>query len=199
MIVRLPSLRGRPRVTRTDWMISLSLRSMIRSGSLTSSGSSRRWRTSCWVIVDAPRSSPRSVSRAAAAMPIGSTPVFVQKVPSSIAVGAGEDRDLLEGDRLAPLAGVEACQLDLAGTVVDDRFGDELELLELARGGSPWLYTANTPTVANSPKKPMIDIGRATWETDGKRSAHPTAAPGSFVGVAGACEPSRLACICARL
>ena len=88
MIVCLPSSPGNAWVTRMDWMISLSLRSMVRSGSWTSSSSSRRLRTSCWVIVDAPRLLPRSESTAAEMMATGSKPAFSQKVLSSTAVVA---------------------------------------------------------------------------------------------------------------
>ncbi len=71
-----------------DWMISLSLRSIVRSGSWTSSSSRSRLRTSCWVIVEAPRLLPRRESTAAEMMATGSKPAFSQNVLSSTAVVA---------------------------------------------------------------------------------------------------------------
>ena len=47
-----------------------------------------RARTSCWVIVEAPRALPVSVSAAADRIPIGSKPAFCQKVLSSVLVVA---------------------------------------------------------------------------------------------------------------
>ena len=122
MICCLPVSPGNAWVTRIDWMISLSLRSAVRCGSWTSSGSSRRARTSCWVIVEAPRLSPRSEPSAADTIATGSKPAFSQNVLSSTAVVASSRtlRDLVEGDDLA-LGVAEAGQLDLAGPVVDDR------------------------------------------------------------------------------
>ena len=75
-------------VSRIDWMISLIFRSTFLFGSATSAGSSRRARTSCWVMVEAPRWVPVRVSRTAARMPSGSKPLLVQKVLSSIVVVA---------------------------------------------------------------------------------------------------------------
>ena len=69
-------------------MISLIFRSKVRFGSWTRSGSSSRWRTSCWVIVDAPRLLPRRLSRPADTIASGSNPALSQKVLSSIAVWA---------------------------------------------------------------------------------------------------------------
>jgi len=84
------------------------------------------------VIVEAPRSRPRSVSMAAAAMLSGSKPVLVFDRRG----GVDQDRrDLLVGHFLAPLAGAEAGQFDGAAAVVDDRFGDELEPTQLGRVG----------------------------------------------------------------
>ena len=88
MIVCLPSSPWKYWVTRIDWMISLSFRSIVRSGSCTSSSLSRRFRTSCWVIVDAPRLLPRIESTAAETMATGSKPAFSQNVLSSTAVVA---------------------------------------------------------------------------------------------------------------
>ena len=88
MICCLPVSPGKCWVTRIDWMISLSLRSAVRCGSWTRAGSSRRARTSCWVMVEAPRASPRSEPSAADTMATGSKPAFSQKVLSSTAVVA---------------------------------------------------------------------------------------------------------------
>ncbi len=88
MMRSLPSRPGYACVTRIDWMISLILRSTRRSWSCTSSPGSSRWRTNCWVIVDAPRASPEIVSRPAAMMLSGSKPVLVQNDLSSTAVVA---------------------------------------------------------------------------------------------------------------
>ena len=88
MISCLPVSPGKACVTRIDWMISLSLRSAVRCGSWTSFSSSSRARTSCWVMVDAPRASPRSEPSAADTMATGSKPAFSQNVLSSTAVVA---------------------------------------------------------------------------------------------------------------
>jgi hypothetical protein len=59
------------------------------------SGGRRRARTSCWVIVDAPRSSgvsPLAFWKTAAAMAAGSKPSLVQKVRSSAVVVASMTR-----------------------------------------------------------------------------------------------------------
>ena len=92
MIRCLPSSPGKAWVTRIDWMISLSLRSADRwvwaTASAEVSSVSSRWRTSCWVIVDAPRALPRMASRPAAMMPTGSNPEFSQNERSSTAVVA---------------------------------------------------------------------------------------------------------------
>ena len=70
-------------------------------------------------------------------MPIGSTPVLVQNDRSSVDVTAsiriGGICSNVTGSR--GLAGVEARKLDRPGAVVDDRFGDELEVVQLARVG----------------------------------------------------------------
>ena len=63
-------------------------RSIFLPGSCTNSGGRSRARTSCWVMVEAPRASPLSESRAAEAIASGSKPVLVQKVLSSTAVVA---------------------------------------------------------------------------------------------------------------
>ncbi len=60
MIRCLPSSPGKAWVTRIDWMISLSLRLAVTSVSAVPSSLRSRWRTSCWVIVEAPRGRPRS-------------------------------------------------------------------------------------------------------------------------------------------
>ncbi len=88
MIVCLPCSPGKAWVRRIDWMISLALRSNVRCGSWTRSWGSSRWRTSCWVIVDAPRARPVIESSAAEKMPSGSNPALVQNVWSSTAVVA---------------------------------------------------------------------------------------------------------------
>jgi len=67
-------------------MISRTLRSYVVPAN--ASGGSNRARTSCWVIVEAPRGRPDSVSRPADTMPIGSKPALIQKSLSSIAVVA---------------------------------------------------------------------------------------------------------------
>ena len=122
MICCLPVSPWKSWVTRIDWMISLSLRSAVRCGSWTRAGSSRRARTSCWVIVEAPRASPRIEPSAADTIATGSKPALSQKVLSSTAVVASSStlRDLVEGDDLA-LGVAEPGQLDLARPVVDDR------------------------------------------------------------------------------
>ena len=96
-------------------MISLSLRSIVRSGSWTSSGSSSRARTSCWVIVEAPRLSPRSESRPA---DDDRHRVEAGVLPEGLVLDRGrgveqDRRDLLEGHDLA-LGVAEAGELDLA-------------------------------------------------------------------------------------
>ena len=88
MISCLPSSPLNCWVTRIDSMISLSLRSIVRFGSWTRSSSSSVLRTSCWVIVEAPRLSPRSEPSAADTIATGSNPAFSQKVLSSTAVVA---------------------------------------------------------------------------------------------------------------
>ena len=103
-------------------MISLSLRSAVRCGSWTSVGSSRRARTSCWVIVEAPRLLPRSESSAAETI---ADRVEAGVLPEGLVLDRGRRveqdlGDLVEGDDLA-LGVAEAGQLDLAGPVVDDR------------------------------------------------------------------------------
>ncbi len=117
-------------------MISLSLRSAVRFGSWTSAGSSSRSRTSCWVIVDAPRLSPRSDPSVAEMMATGSNPALSQNVLSSTAVVASS-RTLGISSNVHDLAlGVaEACQLDLPRPVVDDRLLGQDVVLELARVG----------------------------------------------------------------
>ncbi len=85
----LPSSPGKASDRRIDWMISLALRRYLSApGSITSEGSSRA-RTSCWVMVEAPRSLvPLAPSAAAAAMAAASKPLFAQKVRSSAVVVA---------------------------------------------------------------------------------------------------------------
>ncbi len=118
MICCLPASPGNACVRRIDWMISLILRSIVLPGSCTSSGGRRRARTSCWVIVDAPRASPLSESSPAETMASGSKPVFVQKVLSSTAVvastRAGEIWSKVRIWRCSPL-------LNVASTVVPSR------------------------------------------------------------------------------
>ena len=84
MIRCLPSSPEKAWVTRMDWMISLTLR--LAESSVTAEPSSvrRRWRTSCWVIVEAPRARPRIASTPAPTMPTGSKPALSQKLASSI-------------------------------------------------------------------------------------------------------------------
>ena len=122
MICCLPVSPEKCWVTRIDWMISLSLRSAVRCGSWTSAGSSRRARTSCWVIVDAPR---RVTAQRAQRRRHDGDRVEAGVLPEGLVLDRGrrveEDlRDLVEGDDLA-LGVAEAGELDLAGPVVDDR------------------------------------------------------------------------------
>ena len=86
MIVFLPSSPGKAWVSRIDWMISRALRSYVEPSN--AAGGSRRARTSCWVMVDAPRGLPETVSRPAETMPAGSKPGLLQKSLSSIEVVA---------------------------------------------------------------------------------------------------------------
>ncbi len=88
MIRCLPASPGKAWVTRIDWMISLSLRLAVTWVSAVPSSLRSRWRTSCWVMVDAPRVRPRTASRPADMIPTGSKPEFSQKVRSSTAVVA---------------------------------------------------------------------------------------------------------------
>ena len=88
MICCLPVAPENASVRRIDWMISLSLRSAVRFGSWTRSSSRSRARTSCCVMVEAPRLLPRSESRAAEMIATGSKPAFSQNVLSSTAVVA---------------------------------------------------------------------------------------------------------------
>ena len=122
MICCLPASPWNASVTRIDWMISLSLRSTVRCGSWTSAGSSRRARTSCWVIVDAPRLSPRIELEAGRQ---DRDRIEAGVVPERLVLDRRrrveqDRRDLVEGHDLA-LGLAEAGQLDLAGPVVDDR------------------------------------------------------------------------------
>ena len=122
MISCLPSSPEKCCVSRIDWMISLSLRSAVRVGSWTSSGSSRRWRTSCWVIVEAPRASPRSEPSPAETIATGSKPAFSQKVLSSTAVVASSRTFGISSKvTTSRFALAETRELDLARAVVDDR------------------------------------------------------------------------------
>ena len=88
MIRRLPSTPGKAWVSRIDWTISRTLRSADTWVCALPSSVSSRWRTSCWVIVEAPRGLPRMASMPATTMPTGSKPEFSQNVLSSIAVVA---------------------------------------------------------------------------------------------------------------
>ena len=88
MICCLPVCPGNAAVRRADWMTSLALRRYTSPpGSTTSAGSSRA-RTSCWVIVDAPRPLPWTVATAAETMAVTSKPSFSQNVRSSAVVVA---------------------------------------------------------------------------------------------------------------
>ena len=88
MIRCLPSRPWYASVTRIDWMISRSLRVAETSVCADPFSDNRRCRTSCWVIVDAPRGLPRSESTPAAMIPTVSNPAFSQNVRSSTAVVA---------------------------------------------------------------------------------------------------------------
>ena len=129
MIVFLPSSPGKAWVSRIDWMISRALRSYVEPSN--AAGGSRRARTSCWVIVDAPRGLPETVSSPAETMPAGSKPGLLQKSLSSIDGRRVDDlaRQLVVRDELA-LQVAEAGELDLAGPVVDDRLLFEVDVVE---------------------------------------------------------------------
>ena len=133
MICCLPSIPGYASVRRIDWMISLSFRSTWRFGSWTSSGSRRRWRTSCWVIVEAPRLLPRRLSIPAAMIATGSKPALSQNVLSSTATWASTTIGGMsfERDDLALLA-AEPGELDPVA-VEDHRLLAELQVLEELR------------------------------------------------------------------
>ena len=136
MIRRLPSRPGRPRVTRIDWMISLILRSTVRSGSWTRAGSRSRWRTSCWVMVE--RTAPVTLERVEGRRADGHR-VEAGVRPEGLVLDRGQGveqrrRDLVEGDDLAALC-AEAGQLDLAVAVLDDRLLVEGDVLERGRLG----------------------------------------------------------------
>ncbi len=86
----------------------------------TRSSGRSRLRTSCWVIVEPPRSLPWRVSTAADSEGEG---IEARVLPEGLVLdrrrGVHEDRrDLVEGHELAPV-GAEACQQHLAGPVVD--------------------------------------------------------------------------------
>ena len=85
MICFLPSSPGYAWVRRIDWMISRIFRSYVV---VKAESGRRRLRTSCWVIVEAPRELPESVSMPAEMMPTGSKPALLQNVLSSLAVVA---------------------------------------------------------------------------------------------------------------
>ena len=120
MIACLPASPGYAWVSRIDWMISRALRSYVLPSNAAAGRS--RARTSCWVMVEAPRGLPATVSSPAETMPAGSKPALH---PEILVLDGGrrvEDlaRQLVECDELA-LQVAEARQLDLAGPVVDDR------------------------------------------------------------------------------
>ena len=130
-------------VTRIDWMISLSLRSNVRSPSCSRSGSSRRARTSCWVIVEAPRLLPRNESRPAATI---AQRVEAGVLPEGLVLDRGrgvehERWDVLEGHDIA-LELAEAGDLDLTGAVEEHGLlgqgvvGQLLGRFEVAREGA---------------------------------------------------------------
>ena len=130
----LPTTPGYASLRRIDWRISLAFR-MYRSepGATTSSGSIRA-RTRCWVIVDAPRSlSPLSVLGDCRQIACGSKPGFSQNVRSSaVVVVKDQPGHIVVGDD-PWLDGLETTQLDLAVTVIEDRWLGERQRFELGR------------------------------------------------------------------
>ena len=85
-------------------MISLRLALVDAAARRRSAGRSRA-RTSCWVMVEPPRSLPWIVSIAAETNPSGSKPALSQKVLSSIGRRGVDQlrRDLVEGHELPPV------------------------------------------------------------------------------------------------
>ena len=192
MICCLPTSPWNVSVSRIDWMISLSLRSAVRCGSWTSAGSSSRARTSCWVIVDAPRLSPRMRAQAGRQ---DRDRIEARVVPEGLVLdrGRGVEQDLgdlVEGHDLA-LGLAEACQLDLAGPVVHDRLFRQHVVRSGSTGeSSPDASEVYTPTAAMARTAPtparnrkrmtaiqptvvgrvrMARSGRACWTADMKR------------------------------
>ena len=85
----LPATPGYVSLRRIDWRISLALRTYRSEPGATTSAGSIRARTSCWVIVDAPRSlSPLAFSAIADRIACASKPAFSQNVRSSAVVVA---------------------------------------------------------------------------------------------------------------
>ena len=119
MICCLPSSPGKAWVTRIDWMISLSLRSSVRSGPGRGRRSSRR----CADELLGDRRGAAAVGRGASrgrptTIATGSKPAFSQNVLSSTAVVASSRIGGISSnvDDLA-LELAEAGELDLAGPV----------------------------------------------------------------------------------
>ena len=136
MICCLPSTPGNAWVIRIDSMISLSLRSAVRCGSWTRAGSSSVLRTSCWVIVEAPRLSPRNEPIAAETMATGSNPALSQKVLSSTAVVASSRTLGISSNwTTSRLASPKRASSILPGAVVDDRLLREDVGRQLRRRG----------------------------------------------------------------
>ena len=117
---------------RLDDLLELALD--LRFGSCTRSGGSRRARTSCWVIVEAPRLEPRSESSPAETMATGSKPAFSQNVLSSMAVVASSRIGGISSKvTTSRLNWPNRASSDLAGAVVEDRFLGQLVLRQLVR------------------------------------------------------------------
>ncbi len=112
-------------------MISLSLRLAVTWVSAVPSSLRSRWRTSCWVMVEAPRGPAADGVEARRHDP---DRVEARVLPEGAVLdgrgGVHEDgRDLVEGDDLA-VELAEAGELDLLRPVVDDRLLRQLDALE---------------------------------------------------------------------
>ena len=134
MIFCLPSRPGYASVTRIDWMISRSFRVAERSVTAAPLSVSRRWRTSCWVMVDAPRGWPRSESMPAATMPTVSKPALSQNEPSSTAVVASTSTGGISSNvTTCRLNSPKRARTTLCEPVVHHGLLGQLDLLERGR------------------------------------------------------------------
>ena len=85
----LPASPGNASVTRADWISSFALRRYRSAPGATYSSGRSLARTSCWVIVEAPRwPEPLAFSAMADMIAAGSNPPLSQKVRSSAVVVA---------------------------------------------------------------------------------------------------------------